>query len=315
MPGKKVLVYSAKYIDRYEELLRKHVPGAEYLFFDDPAEAAKHASEAEIALVTRSFPPEHFPRMERLEWIQVMAAGIENYMARKELFRDIPVCRIVGAFGKYMAEYVFGYLFYLSQGIGRVVKAQAQKQWDPFLMEFVHRKTLGIMGLGTIGLFIAEKAKAFGMRVVSWDMARRETPFVDRQYEASEMKAFLGEADFVLLTVPATPRTVDLVNRDVFRAMKKTAYLINICRGTVVDEAALVEALRAGEIAGAVIDVMKEEPLPPESPLWDCPNLIVSAHISGPSLPEDMVEVFKENYRRFLAKEPLLGRVDFDRGF
>ena len=113
-----------------------------------------------------------------------MAAGIENYMARKELFRDIPVCRIVGAFGKYMAEYVFGYIFYLSQGIGRVVKAQAQKRWDPFPMEFVHRKTLGIMGLGTIGLFIAEKAKALGMRVVSWDMARRETPFVDRQYEA-----------------------------------------------------------------------------------------------------------------------------------
>jgi glyoxylate/hydroxypyruvate reductase A len=97
--------------------------------------------------------------------------------------------------------------------------------------------------------------------------------------------------------------------------MKKTAYLINICRGAIVDEDALVEALTSGQIAGAVIDAMKEEPLPQESPLWDCPNLIVTAHISGPSLPEDMVGIFKENFRRFLRKEPLIGLIDFSRGF
>ena len=97
--------------------------------------------------------------------------------------------------------------------------------------------------------------------------------------------------------------------------MKKTAYLINICRGAIVDEDALVEALTSGQIAGAVIDAMKEEPLPEKSPLWDCPNLIVTSHISGPSLPGDMVEIFKENFRRFLKKEPLMGLIDFSRGF
>ncbi|MCX5911036.1 MAG: D-2-hydroxyacid dehydrogenase, partial [Deltaproteobacteria bacterium] len=114
---------------------------------------------------------------------------------------------------------------------------------------------------------------------------------------------------------PATPATKNLAGRDFFKAMKKSAYLINICRGAIVDEDALVEALTSGQIAGAVIDAMKQEPLPEKSPLWDCPNLIVTAHISGPSLPGDMVEIFKENFRRFLRKEPLIGLIDFSRGF
>jgi glyoxylate/hydroxypyruvate reductase A len=171
------------------------------------------------------------------------------------------------------------------------------------------------MGLGHIGKAVARKARDAGMRVVSWDMALTDAPFVERQFGSRNMTDFLKEADFLVLTLPATPATQNLVNRDFFEAMKKTAYLINICRGAIVDETALVEALTSGQIAGAVIDAMKEEPLPKENPLWDCPNLIVTSHISGPSLPEDMVEIFKENFRRFLSKEPLIGLIDFSRGF
>jgi glyoxylate/hydroxypyruvate reductase A len=214
-----------------------------------------------------------------------------------------------------MAEYVLAYVLYFCQDISRALKAQREKRWDPYRMEFIHQKTLGVMGLGHIGKAVAQKANAAGMRVVSWDMAPAEAPFVERQYGPSEMPAFLKEADFVVLTLPATPATRNLVGRDFFRDMKKTAYLINICRGAIVDEDALMEALRSGQIAGAVIDAMKEEPLPEKSPLWDCPNLIVTAHISGPSLPADMVEIFKENFRRFMNQEPLIGLIDFSRGF
>jgi glyoxylate/hydroxypyruvate reductase A len=182
-------------------------------------------------------------------------------------------------------------------------------------MEFIHQKTLGVMGLGHIGQAVARKARDAGMRVVSWDLARAEAPFVERQFGSREMPAFLKEADFVVLTLPATPATKNLAGRDFFKTMKKTAYLINICRGAIVDEEALMEALASGQIAGAVIDAMKEEPLPEKSPLWDCPNLIVTSHISGPSLPGDMVEIFKENFRRFLSREPLIGLIDFSRGF
>jgi len=129
------------------------------------------------------------------------------------------------------------------------------------------------------------------------------------------MKSFLKEADFVVSTLPATPQTTNLVNREAFRAMKKTAYFINISRGAIVDEEALVEALRTKTIAGAVLDVMKQEPPLPESPLWSCPNLILSAHIAGPNLPEEIVEIFKENFQRVLKKEPLIGLINFERGF
>lgn len=315
MERKKVLFFYPRFVEEYKALLEKEIPEAEFMICTNREEMEKFASEAEIALVGMTFPQDLFKRMPKLEWVQALAAGVESYIQNAEQFKNIPVCRITGAFGKYMAEYVLAYILYFCQNIPRALKAQREKRWDPFRMEFIHQKTLGVMGLGHIGKAVARKASDAGMRVVSWDMARAEAPFVERQFESGEMPAFLKEADFVVLTLPATPATRNLTGRDFFKAMKKSAYLINICRGAIVDEDDLVEALTAGQIAGAVIDAMKEEPLPEKSPLWDCPNLIVTAHISGPSLPGDMVEIFKENFRRFLRKEPLIGLIDFARGF
>ena len=315
MAKKKVLFFYPRFVEEYKALLEKNIPEAEFMICTSREDMEKYAPEAEIALVGMTFPQDVFKRMPKLEWIQALAAGVEGYIQNAEQFKHIPVCRIAGAFGKYMAEYVLAYVLYFCQNIPRVLKAQREKKWDPFRMEFIHQKTLGVMGLGHIGQVVAQKARDAGMRVVSWDMARAEAPFVERQFGSQEVSGFLKEADFVVLTLPATPATKNMVNRDFFKAMKKTAYLINICRGAIVDEDALVEALTSGQIAGAVIDAMKEEPLPPESPLWDCPNLIVTSHISGPSLPEDMVEIFRENFRRFLRKEPLIGLIDFSRGF
>lgn len=315
MTKKKVLFFYPRFVEEYKSLLEKNVPEADFMVCRNREDMEKYAPEAEIALVGMTFPQDLFRRMPRLEWVQALAAGVENYIQNAEQFKHIPVCRIAGAFGKYMAEYVLAYVLYFCQNIPRVLKAQREKKWDPFRMEFIHQKTLGVMGLGHIGKTVAQKARDAGMRVVSWDMARADAPFVERQFGSQEMPGFLQKADFVVLTLPATPATKNLVDRSFFKAMKKTAYLINICRGAIVDENALVEALTSSQIAGAVIDAMKEEPLPPESPLWEIPNLIVTSHISGPSLPEDMVEVFKENFRRFVRKEPLIGLIDFSRGF
>jgi phosphoglycerate dehydrogenase-like enzyme len=316
MVKKKVLVFHSQYADLYRELLENGVPEAELFVCRNPEEVERWSPDVEIAFVSRNFPQGLFKKMPKLKWVQVMAAGVENFIENAEQFRNIPVCRIVGTFGKYMVEYVLAYILYLNQDIRRVLKAQGEKRWDPFLVEFIHKKTIGIMGLGTIGSFVAEKAKGMGLRVITWgNMVHREIPVVDHQFKADQMKEFLGEADYVLLTLPATPQTANLIDQSVFKAMKKTAYLINICRGAVVDEPALVKALKEKEIAGAILDVVKEEPLPPQSELWDCPNLILSPHISGPSLPEDMVEVFKENFRRYVHKEPVLGQVHFERGY
>jgi glyoxylate/hydroxypyruvate reductase A len=315
MARKKVLFFYPRFIEEYRALLAKEIPEAEFMICTNREEMERFAPEAEIALVGMTFPQEFFQKMPKLEWVQALAAGVESYIQNAGQFKNIPVCRITGAFGKYMSEYVLAYVLYFCQNIPRALKAQREKRWDPYRMEFIHQKTLGVMGLGHIGQAVAKMAKNSGMRVVSWDMVRAAAHFVDRQFSSQEMPAFLKEADFVVLTLPATPATKNLVNRDFFRAMKKTSYLINICRGAIVDEEALVEALTSGEIAGAVIDALKEEPLPEKSPLWDCPNLIVTSHISGPSLPGDMVGIFKENFRRFLRKEPLIGLIDFSRGF
>lgn len=315
MARKKVLVFYPRYSETYKKLLEEHIPEADFLICQNREEVEKLASEFEIAFVPRNFPQDLFAKMTKLGWIQVMAAGVENYIENAAQFKDVPVCRIVGVFGKFMAEYVLGYILYFNQNIPRVLLAMSEKKWDPFLLEFIHRKTVGIMGLGSIGGFIARKAKGMDMRVVSWDMVKKAAPFVDRQFGVHETKDFLQEADYVVLSLPATPETQNLVNRDFLKAMKRTACLINICRGAVVDEKALVDALRGKEIAGAVLDVVREEPLPATSELWNCPNLIITPHICGPSLPEDMVECFKENFRRYLRKEPLLGRIDFEKGF
>ena len=312
---KKVLFFDPQDVEIYRALLEKHVPEAEFFFCQNREEIEKYAPQAEIALVGMLFPQDLFKKMPKLEWVQVMAAGVDKFIQNAEQFKNIPVCRVLGIFGKYMAEYALAYIFYFSQDISRVLKAQNEKKWDYFLPQFVYKKTLGVMGLGNMGTAVAQKAKNVGMRVVSWDMAKKDISPVDRQYGAPELRDFLKEADFIVVTLPATAETINFVNRETFRAMKKTAFFINISRGAIVDEEALVEALKTNTIAGAVLDVMKQEPPSPESPLWDCPNLIMSAHISGPNLPEDMVEIFKENFQRYLKKEPLVGLINFERGF
>lgn len=170
------------------------------------------------------------------------------------------------------------------------------------------------MGLGAIGSIVARKIKTMGMRLVSWDLEKKTAPFVD-QFLIEKLAEFLEESDFIVVLLPATPKTVNLINSDVSKSMKNDAYLINICRGELVDETALVAALKQKEIAGAVIDVTKQEPLPTDSPLWDCPNLIITPHISGIGLPEDMVAFFKDNFKRYVNEDPLLGVVDLQRGF
>lgn len=315
MIKKKVLVYHVKEADIYKNLLQENVPEADLLICHNREEVEKYGPKAEIAFVPYTFPQDLFKKMQNLEWVQVMAAGLENFVRNAEQFKNINLSRTVGTDAKYMAEYVLGYILYLSQKIDRVLKAQEEKRWDPFLMEFIHKKTCGVMGLGAIGTVVAKKAKDMGMRVSSLDMVKKDSQFIDKQYRVEEIYDFLKEADYLVLTLPVTNATVDLINKDVFRAMKKESYLINICRGDVVDEKALVEALKGGEIAGAVVDVVKQEPLPPDSELWECPNLIITPHISGVGFPEDMVDFFKENFQRYIKEEPLIGVVDFQRGF
>jgi len=315
MSHEKILVYHDREVETYERLLIKQLPATQVFSCHNRNSLESFGPEAEIAFVPYDFPQDFFRTMPNLKWIQIMAAGVEYFVQNADQFKDIMVTRMMGVDAKYMAEYVLAYMLYFCQGIDRIFDAQKEKSWEFFIPDYIHRKNCGIMGLGAIGSIVARKIKSMGMRLVSWDLEKKIAPFVDHQYLKDELNDFLEESDFVVVVLPATPKTFNLIDGDVFKSMQNSAYLINICRGDLVDEQALCDALQHGDISGAVIDVTKQEPLPEDNPLWECPNLIITPHISGIGLPEDMVAFFRDNFQRYIKAEPLLGVVDLRRGF
>jgi phosphoglycerate dehydrogenase-like enzyme len=192
--------------------------------------------------------------------------------------------------------------------------------WQRHLPDQLCGKTLGVVGLGTIGEGIARAAKAFDMRVVA--TRRRVTehkasPVADALYPADKLVEMLGKSDFVVVAVALTDETRKLIGERELRAMKPTAYIINIARGAVIDEAALTRALKERWIAGAGLDVFEREPLPQDNELWTLPNVIITPHVAGimPDYNARAVEVFCENLRRYLAGQPLMNVIDRSRGY
>lgn len=201
-------------------------------------------------------------------------------------------------------------------------------RWERYVPLELRDSTVGIVGYGSIGREIARLAHAFGMKVLATKRNLRDLSdeghytipgtgdptgdLADRLYPATAMKAMLRECDYVVVTVPLTTETYHLIDAEALEAMKESAVLINVARGKVVDEAALIEALKEGKIGGAALDVFEEEPLPEDSPLWDAPNVIISPHISGSTkhYNERAAELFAQNLRRFLDGQPLLNTVD-----
>jgi len=172
-----------------------------------------------------------------------------------------------------------------------------------------------VIGLGDIGARIARSGRALGMRAIGVSRTGRPVTGVSRVYRTRALTAALAEADFVVLTVPLSPATRGLLDAAALAAMKPSAWLINVARGPIVDEDAMVEALRAGRIAGAILDVFDIEPLPPTHPLWTLPNVVITPHISGPSTPREIAPLFADNLRRYLAGRPLRHVVDRRRGY
>jgi phosphoglycerate dehydrogenase-like enzyme len=197
------------------------------------------------------------------------------------------------------------------------------RKWDRIGGTEIWGSTVGIIGLGDVGMAVAERAKAMGCRVIgtrrSVSSAQKNAGPVDELLPASEVNYLLRESDYVVLAAPLTPETHHLINGETLRLMKPTAVLINVARGGVVDEAALIAALKSGVIAGAALDVFDKEPLPKESPLWKMDNVFITPHISPTSgsaiFMRRHVQLFNENLKRYLAGEPLLNVVDVERGY
>lgn len=223
----------------------------------------------------------------------------------------------VGVHAATISEYVLGAVLYALKGFGTFAHQQRRREWKRFWLDECAGKTLGILGVGTIGARLAQHAKALGMTVIGTVNTPRTIPYVDAVYGTDELDRVLEASDFVVLLVPLTDDTRGLIGPRALQAMKPTAWLINVARGEVVDEAALIEALGQGTLGGAVLDVFEDEPLPEASPLWGLENVLVTPHVAGTTQHYLVraLEVFADNYRARAARDELTTPVSVERGY
>jgi len=297
----------------YARLIKQPKPPFPVAVCATPAEAEPHIADAEI-LYAWNFPRELVPRAAKLRWAQSMGAGVERLMV-PELPRRVTVTRVAGIFGPWMAEYVLGWCLWLTQRTELFRAQQRERRWrqvDPLRL---HGATLCVVGLGDIGRTIARAARGFGMRVVGVSRSGKMVAEAERVHKTRDIRKAVAAADFVALTVPLTDATRGLIGAPELAAMRPSAWLINIARGPVVDEAALLDALRGNRLGGAVLDVFDEEPLPQGHPLWEFGNVVLTPHISGPSTPGEIAPIFNDNLRRYLAGRALRYRVERKRGY
>jgi phosphoglycerate dehydrogenase-like enzyme len=237
-----------------------------------------------------------------LKWVQALGTGLDGITDQPALGPDVTVTSMNGIHGAPVSEAALGTMLALSRDTPRAVRSQDRRQWQRWPAKLLHDKTVGIIGIGVIAEALAPKCKAMGMTVIGLTSAPREVAGFDRVHPMDELLSVLPELDYVVLLTPYSAATHHMIGAKVFAAMKPTSYFINVARGGVVDEAALVEALHAGRIAGAGLDVFEEEPLRPDHPLWAFENVIITTHQGGfcDTYVDLVMPVVEHNMRCFL---------------
>ena len=274
------------------------------------------------AEVIYDFPRGHVEDLVRaapkLRWVQGSMAGAGEVAQKAGLGEtEVVVTTASGIYSGPLAEFVLMAMLQHAKDLDRLRREKSEKIWRQGTTGTLERKTLCVVGMGSIGRAIAERARPFGMRVVGVKRTVREDDeawqYADELYATADLHTALGEADYVVVTLPGTPETRRLIDAEAIAAMRRGAYFANVGRGSVVDEAALVEALQSGHLSGAALDVFEVEPLPEESPLWELDNVIVSAHTTDvvPDLINSaQTDLFCENLRRYLTGQDLLNVLD-----
>lgn len=293
-------------------------------------------SKVEVLYTNRALPdPNQAPN---LSWIQFHLAGIDRLIGAPILRKpDLIITTLSGAAVPQMAEYLLMALLALGHHIPDIVDCQRlaewpRDRWQRFSPKELSKSTVGIVGYGSVGRSLARILKPFGTTILATKrdvkhpedneympegMGDHEGILIRRLYPWQAVRSMLKECDFVVISAPLTPETYHLISTEEFVAMKSGSYLIDVSRGGIVDQEALLIALNEGKLHGAFLDVFPEEPLPPESPLWQLPNVIITPHIAGNSsmYDERAVKLFSDNLHRYLGDLPLFNRFDFDRGY
>lgn len=309
------------------ERVRQAAEPGEVRFVTDRTQFERLLADAEIICAFQA-PEDILTRARKLRWFQFPGAGVDNLAGTGLLKPGCPVVltSAAGIHAVPISEYVFGSMLVFARRFQEMLRLQDQhnwaygSRWNALRGTELYGKTLGVIGLGGIGRRIAQLGRGFGMHVLGLSRSAQEDtsdPDVDQLYPPSHLRELLGLCDYVVLAVPLTAETERLIGEHELLAMRPTAYLVNISRGRVVDEQALIRALSGGWIAGAGLDVTVEEPLPPDSPLWELPNVILTPHMSGltDQYSGRLADIFTENLRRYRAGKPLQHVVDVSRGY
>ncbi len=261
-------------------------------------------------------------RVPRLRWIQSSSSGVGEWVRRLGIVESpIVVTNAAGLHSTPLAEFVLFAMLYFAKRWPLMVAEQRAHHWERCAVETLEGKTLGIVGLGSVGRVVAQLARPFGVRVIGSRRSPGEHTAADYGVDAlfgpGDLPTLLRESDYVALSVPHTAETVGLLGQAELASMRPGAVLINIARGSVVDEPALIEALRGGHLAGAALDVFATEPLPADSPLWDMPNVLVTPHSMSTDTTENerLTTLFADNLCRYVAGEPLRNVIDKVRGY
>jgi glyoxylate/hydroxypyruvate reductase len=309
-----ILVYHASAAAKYKTRLEQS--GYSQVFAASTAEeAAQVIGDIEVVLAW-GIPTSVLRGQDSVRWIQTMSAGVDVYMRnREDLPSNVTLTRIVDQFNVPMTEYVFTYLLYLAKGVHRLRDAQQNELWKPFVPQSLKGKTMGVAGIGAIGGEVIRKARAFDMKVHGLSFTGAKAESVDKHFRHDEWLEFVRDLDVLVVILPLTDQTHHVVNREVLLAMKSDAILVNVGRGQLIDESALVEVMQSGHLQAAVLDVFEKEPLPAGHALWSLPNVYVTPHVSGLNSFDATSDYFLENLRRYQSGETLIGVVNIDRQY
>ncbi|KMY50369.1 D-2-hydroxyacid dehydrogenase [Peribacillus loiseleuriae] len=319
--SKRTLIINTELEDHYIEKIKEVIPEWNILIGNDPRVWQDQLTEAEIIVIRKNeIMDSILSNQSKLKWLQSWSAGVNTFPLKQLEEKEVIVTSANGVHAYPISETIFSLMLGLTRKLHTYVKQQQSKKWDEANVSLeIHNKTIGIIGVGAIGLETAKIAKAFGMKVLGVRHSGKTKEFVDTMYTIEQLNEVLPQCDYVVVTLPLTDETKHLFGTEQFQLMKKSAFFINIARGQIVKEKEMISALKLKEIAGAGLDVFAVEPLPENSPLWEFENVIITPHSSGLTeyYGQRVIEdIFIPNLKSYLEnKTPAINIVDYRNGY
>jgi phosphoglycerate dehydrogenase-like enzyme len=311
-----VLVTMVSPTPEIEALFTQFTPRVNFHFLEKGERVEDSLDDVEVLYGT--LKQDDFHKAKKLRWLQTNSTGVEHILYPEFQQSDIILTNIGRAVTSIVADHALALFLALARNLHHQRDMMHQHMWQAFSGRDVGNMVLGILGLGNIGLAIAQRAKAMVREIHALDIRNlSQNDIITRAYNPDQLEDFLHACDAVICSLPLTPQTSNLFSDREFQCMKSDSYLINICRGEVVNETALLRALRAKEIAGAAIDVLAQEPLPPDNPLWDEPNLLITPHSAGycENLSWRKMKHFAENLKHYIESGTIPESIDKARGW